>query len=181
MDGSPSRIRGLTVVDFGRVSRWVGELCWSRLHSLQEGVIGSDFGWTSGVGIFLSKICFLSCSFVLPIVRLQLNLLCPAQISPTLVPGTFPLSGTLMTRSSQMLCLSLHSFNHFSRKVREGILGYGSSAGQVSLMLALTIVLFKLPPRFISRGKSFGELRLRAVSLSLLGQRLEVKISPAIT
>ena len=49
MDGSPSRIGGLMVVGFGRVSLWVGELCWSRLRSLQEGVIGSDFGWTSGV------------------------------------------------------------------------------------------------------------------------------------
>ena len=169
------------VVDFGRVSLWVGELCWSRLRSLQEGAIGSDFGWTSGVVIFLSRICFLSCSFVLPIVRLLLNLLCAAQISPTLVPETFPLSRTLMTGSSLMLCLSLRSFNHFSRKMREGILGYGSYAGQVSLMLALIIVLFKLPPRFISHGKSFGELRLHAVSLSLLGQQLEGKFSPAIT
>uniref|UniRef100_A0A2N9IHY6 Uncharacterized protein n=1 Tax=Fagus sylvatica TaxID=28930 RepID=A0A2N9IHY6_FAGSY len=57
--------------------------------------------------------------------------------------------------------------------MREGILGYGSFGGQVSLMLVPTIVLFKLPSRFISRGKSFGELRLRAVSLSLHGQRLE--------
>ncbi len=80
-----------------------------------------------------------------------------------------------------MLYLSLHSFNHFSQKMREGILGYGSFRGQVSLMLVPTIVLFKLPSRFISRGKSFGELRLRAVSLSLHGQRLEVKFSPAIT
>ena len=47
-------------------------------------------------------------------------------------------------------------------------------------MLALIIVLFKLSPGFISCGKSFGELRLRAGSLSLLGQRLEVKFSPAI-
>uniref|UniRef100_A0A2N9IQI4 Protein farnesyltransferase/geranylgeranyltransferase type-1 subunit alpha n=1 Tax=Fagus sylvatica TaxID=28930 RepID=A0A2N9IQI4_FAGSY len=144
-----------------------------QITSLQEGAIGSNFGWTSGVVIFLSRICFLSCSSVLPIVRLQLNLLCPAQISPTLVPGTFPLSRTLMTGSSLMLCLSLRSFNHFSRKVREGILGYGRFAGQVSLMLALIIVLFKLPPGFISHGKSFGGLRLRAVSLSLFGQRLE--------
>jgi hypothetical protein len=65
--------------------------------------------------------------------------------------------------------------------MREGILGYGSYAGQVSLMLALIIVLFKLPPGFISREKSFGELRLHAVSLSLLGQQLEGKFSPAIT
>uniref|UniRef100_A0A2N9GDU1 Reverse transcriptase zinc-binding domain-containing protein n=1 Tax=Fagus sylvatica TaxID=28930 RepID=A0A2N9GDU1_FAGSY len=92
VDGSPSRIGGLMVVGFGRVSLWVGELCWSRLCSLQEGAIGSDFGWTSGVVILLSRICFLSCSFVLPIVKLQLNLLCPDQICPTLVPGTFPLS-----------------------------------------------------------------------------------------
>ena len=76
---------------------------------------------------------------------------------------------------------SLRSFNHFSQTVREGILWSGSLAGQVSLMFALIIVLFKLPLGCISRGKSFGVLRLRAVSLSLLGQRLEVKFSPVIT
>ena len=144
-------------------------------------MIGSDFGWTSGVVILFSRIYFLSCSFALPIVKPPLNLLCLDQICPPLVPGTFPLSGTLMIGSSLLLCLSSCSFIHFSQTVREGILCYESFTGQVSLMLTLIIVLFKLPPGFISRGKSFGVLRLCAVSLSLLGQRLEVKVSPVIT
>ena len=144
-------------------------------------MIGSDFGWTSGAMILLSRIYFLTCSFALPIMKPQLNLLYPDQICPSFVPGTFPLSGTLMIGSSLLLCLSLHSFNHFFQAVRERILWYGSFAGQVSLMFALIIVLFKLPPGCIFREKSFGVLRLRAVSLSLLGQRLEVKFSPVIT
>uniref|UniRef100_A0A2N9IM54 non-specific serine/threonine protein kinase n=1 Tax=Fagus sylvatica TaxID=28930 RepID=A0A2N9IM54_FAGSY len=59
-----------------------------------------------------------------------------------------------------------------STALREGILCYGSFAGLVSLMLSLIIVFSKPPPGFISRGKSFGVLRLCAIFLSLLGLRL---------